>query len=307
MLDVAERLVADGGPERLTVRGLAAASGVSNGAIYHAFGSLPALLGRVWLRAAGDFLDLQVELVDAVQAEPADAVRAEPLNAVQAKQVDAVQAEPADAVRAEPLNAVQAKQVDAVQAEPVVAVREDGREAAVAAVVAAAGAPAVFADRRPAAARMLMEIRRDRLLGPEVPQELAEAMFALDKRLVALLVRLARALWGRADGASVEVVTLCVVDLPTAVFRRALTAPSMDGGVVIGADSRERLEAAVRAVLSLPPPPPRVGRAAPPAATQQSEQPSPSAQGERPVPQGEPPLPSAPSAQGERPVPSGKD
>ncbi|MER7498872.1 helix-turn-helix domain-containing protein [Nonomuraea pusilla] len=207
LLDVAERLVADGGPERFTVRALAAASGVSNGAIYHAFGSLPVLLGRLWLRAAGDFLDLQVELADAV--------------------------------------------------------RGGDREAAVEAVVAAASTPAVFADRRPAAARMLVAVRRDQLLGPEVPQELAEAMFALDKRLIALLTRLSRALWGRADGASVEVVTLCLVDLPTAVFRRALTEPTTDGRPVIGADTRARLEAAVRAVLTLPPPPPRGGRPVP--------------------------------------------
>ncbi|MEU0564123.1 TetR/AcrR family transcriptional regulator [Nonomuraea sp. NPDC005983] len=165
------------------------------------------LLGRLWLRAAGDFLDLQVELVDAAQRGGHEAA-----------------------------------------------------EAAVEAVVAAASAPAVFADRRPAAARMLVAVRRDQLLGPKVPEELAEAIFALDKRLVALLTRLARALWGRADGVSVEVITLCVVDLPTAVFRRALAAPSADGRPVIGADSRERLAAAVRAVLALPPPPPRGGR-----------------------------------------------
>ncbi|GAA3232449.1 TetR/AcrR family transcriptional regulator [Nonomuraea helvata] len=198
-MDVAEQLVADGGPERFTVRALAAASGVSNGAIYHAFGSLPVLLGRLWLRAAGDFLDLQTELVDAVHG--------------------------------------------------------GDREAAVEAVVAAASTPAVFADRRPAAARMLITVRRDQLLGPEVPQELAEAMFALEKRLVALLTRLSRALWDRADGTSVEVVTLCVVDLPIAVFRRVLTEPTTDGRLVIGADTRERLKAAVRAVLALPLPP----------------------------------------------------
>ncbi|MEO3869537.1 helix-turn-helix domain-containing protein [Nonomuraea sp. B12E4] len=199
LLDVAERLVADNGPERFTVRALAAASGVSNGAIYHAFGSLPVLLGRLWLRAAGDFLDLQVELADGVHG--------------------------------------------------------DGHEAAIEAVLAVAGAPAVFADRRPAAARMLIAVRRDQLLGPQVPEELAEAMFALDKRLLELLKRLARALWGRADGAGVEVVTLCVVDLPTAVFSRALTAPTLDGRPAIETDSRERLNAAVRGVLTLPPPP----------------------------------------------------
>lgn len=203
LLDAAERLVADVGPERFTVRGLATASGVSNGAIYHAFGSLPVLLGRVWLRAAGDFLDLQVELVDAV--------------------------------------------------------RPDDPDGGVRSVLAAASAPAVFADRRPEAARMLMGVHRDRLLGPDLPQESAEAMFALDKRVLALLTRLARALWGRADGPSVEVVTLCVVDLPTAVFRRELTGPCADGRPRIGADSRARLEAAVRAVLTLPPPLPPHG------------------------------------------------
>ncbi|MET7303077.1 helix-turn-helix domain-containing protein [Embleya sp. NPDC005575] len=206
LLDVAERLVADGGPERFTVRALAVASGVSNGAIYHAFGSLPVLLGQVWSRAAGDFLDLQVELVDAV--------------------------------------------------------RSDGPESGVRAVVAAASAPAVFADRRPEAARLLMGVRREQLLGPEVPQESAEALFALDKRVLALLTRLARGLWGRADGPNVEVVTLCVVDLPTAVFRRELTGPVVDGRPRVGADSRERLAAAVRAVLALPPPPAHAGRTA---------------------------------------------
>ena len=173
---------------------------MSNGAIYHAFGSLPVLLGRLWLRAAEELLDLRIELVDAV--------------------------------------------------------RGDGQEAAVEAVVAAASAPAVFADRRPTAARMLMTMGRDQLLGSPVPQELAEAMFALDKRLMMLLAGLARALWDRADRVGVEVMTLCVVDMPTAMFRRALSAPSADGRPEIGADSRERLKAAVRAALTLPPPPP---------------------------------------------------
>ncbi|HEX2314377.1 MAG TPA: helix-turn-helix domain-containing protein [Thermomonospora sp.] len=196
VLDVAEELVASGGPERCTVRALAAASGMSNGAIYHAFGSVPALLARVWLRAAGDFLDLQAALADAAR-DPGDAV------------------------------------------------------------VAVADAPAVFAGRRPHAARMLMTVPRDRLLGPAVPGEPAEAMLALDRRLLDLLTRLARALWGRADAAAVEVVTLCVVDLPTAVFRRALTEPAVDGRPVITDDARRRLAVAVRAVLELPPPPRR--------------------------------------------------
>jgi AcrR family transcriptional regulator len=182
LLDVAERLVAESGAGNVTVRGLAAAAGVPNGTIYHAFGSLSALLARVWLRAATAFLDLQTSLVDEATT-PVDAV------------------------------------------------------------VAAAGTPAVFAACRPAAARMLLTVKADRLFGPELPDELADALHALDKRLVALLVRLARLLWDRGDGLAVEVVTTCVVDLPTALFRRDITDPLV----------RERLAAAVRAVLTVPP------------------------------------------------------
>lgn len=198
IMDAAERLVAASGPDGITVRGLASATGVSNGAIYHAFGSLPVLLGRVWLRAANDFLDQQTTAVrEAVESASA-----------------------ADAV------------------------------------VAAADAPAAFALRRPAAARMLMGVRREQLLGPDLPEHLTADLLALDRRLLALLSRLARAMWGRADASAVAVITLCVVDLPTAAFRRALTAPVTDEAAAvtpIDTDARRRLEAAVRAVLTIPP------------------------------------------------------
>ncbi|WP_037304692.1 TetR/AcrR family transcriptional regulator [Amycolatopsis orientalis] len=187
LLDAAERLVVEVGAPRVTVRSLAAAAGVPNGTIYHAFGSLGALLARVWLRAAGGFLDLQTELVD--EAE-----------------------------------------------DPV------------SAVVAAAGAPAEFADRRPEAAWLLLTVKKEDLLGPQVPDDLAGDLLALDKRLVALLIRLAERLWDRRDAQAVDVLTTCVVDLPTALFRRAFTA-----GEPISEDSRARLAAAVRAVLLLPP------------------------------------------------------
>ncbi|WP_026402437.1 TetR/AcrR family transcriptional regulator [Actinomadura rifamycini] len=192
IMDAAERLVADSGPDGVTVRGLAAATGVSNGAIYHAFGSLPVLLGRVWLRAADAFLDRQTT-----------------------------------------------------------AVRESA--SAVDAVVAAADAPAAFAQRRPAAARMLMGVRREQLLGPDLPERLTADLLALDRRLLDLLTRLSRDMWGRADAAAVAVITLCVVDLPTAAFRRALTAPA-SARTPVDTDARQRLEAAVRAVLTIPPP-----------------------------------------------------
>lgn len=188
LLDTAERLVLEVGAPNVTVRSLAAAAGVPNGTIYHAFGSLGALLARVWLRAAGEFLDLQIELADQA-ADPVEAV------------------------------------------------------------IAAADTPAVFAGRRPDAARLLLTVKKDHLLGPHLPDELADALLALDKRVVSLLIRLSQRLWDRRDATAVEVLTTCVVDLPTALFHRALTA-----GEPIPEDSRTRLAAAVRAVLLLPPP-----------------------------------------------------
>ncbi|TWH21549.1 TetR family transcriptional regulator [Prauserella rugosa] len=201
VLDVAERLAVDEGPERLTVRKLSAESGVPNGAIYHAFGSLSALRGRMWLRAATEFLDLQTELIDEALMSAS------------------------------------------------------GFDGAVNAAVAAADAAAVLASRRPAAARMLMTVRREQLLGPELPAELADALLGLDRRLVSeVLRRLAMALWDRRDGSSVEVVTTCVVDLPTALLRRDLSQATVDGTVRIGSDVRARLSTAVRAILDHEPP-----------------------------------------------------
>jgi AcrR family transcriptional regulator len=206
LLDTAERLVAEVGAGSVTVRTLAAAAEMPNGTIYHAFGSISALLGQVWLRAATDFLDLQTELADqALNRTPAA-----------------------------------------------------GFDRAVDVVVAAAQAPAVFAERRPAAARMLFTVQREQLLGPRLPADLADALIALDKRLVSLLVRLTRLVWSRRDGPAVEVLTTCVVDLPTAFFRRALTDPTGDGVLPpVGTGTRERLAAAVRAVLTVAPPPSR--------------------------------------------------
>jgi AcrR family transcriptional regulator len=64
MLDAAESLAVGGGPKAVTVRAVSQLSGISNGAIYHAFGSMSGLVGRAWVRAAHRFLTLQRELVD---------------------------------------------------------------------------------------------------------------------------------------------------------------------------------------------------------------------------------------------------
>lgn len=56
ILDAAEGLLADGPSSALSIRSLAEATGASSGSLYHAFGSRNELLGRLWARAAGDYL-----------------------------------------------------------------------------------------------------------------------------------------------------------------------------------------------------------------------------------------------------------
>lgn len=51
------------GVDGLTIRALSAASGASNGAVYHAFGSRDGLLARVWAEEAGRFLTFQRDRV----------------------------------------------------------------------------------------------------------------------------------------------------------------------------------------------------------------------------------------------------
>ncbi|MGK8523803.1 TetR family transcriptional regulator [Nocardia asteroides] len=188
VLDAAESLAVRHGPAAVTTRAVAAATGISNGAIYHTFGSRAQLLGRTWLRAARRFLDLQTALVD-----------------------------------------------DAL----------DSRDA-VEAVVVAAAAPAVFAERYPDSSRLLLAVRREELLR-EVPEDIAAEFAATDALLVELLVRLSRQLWQRGDRHAVDVMTLCLVDLPTAVLLRRdrLGDPR----------AREYLRSAVRAVVAVGPPP----------------------------------------------------
>jgi AcrR family transcriptional regulator len=63
MLDAAEELAVEGGVKAVTIRAVSDRAGISNGAIYHAFGSRGGLVGRAWVRAARRFLALQREAV----------------------------------------------------------------------------------------------------------------------------------------------------------------------------------------------------------------------------------------------------
>ncbi|WP_156687386.1 TetR/AcrR family transcriptional regulator [Mycobacterium sp. Marseille-P9652] len=187
ILDAVERLAVQSGPAAVTIRAVSAAIGVSNGAVYHTFGSRAGLAGRAWLRAGHRFLDLQSQLIDAA--------------------------------------------------------RDDDK------VVAAADAPAAFAEKYPHSSQLLLTVRREELLGPDTPGEIADQLRALDRLLVGSMIRLSQALWDRKDAAAVDVITTCIVDLPTAILlkRNRIDDPQ----------ARERLKAAVRAVLAVGPSPMR--------------------------------------------------
>lgn len=196
LMDVAEDLAVTSGPGAVTVRALSTLTTVSNGAIYHAFGSRAGLLGRVWLRAATQFLAVQRNAVDAA------------------------------------LTGGQGVGGPAVEA-----------------VVAAADAPAAFLLESPARGRFLLNVSRRQLLGSDdLPDDLAEDLRALDTALARLFIELSQAMWRRADRDAVSVVKDCVVELPTALLLRGRREP--DRAV------RDRLAAAVRAVLALPLPEP---------------------------------------------------
>lgn len=196
LLDVAEKLAVNSGPAAVTVRALSEATGVSNGAIYNAFGSRAGLVGRVWLRAAGQFLALQRDTVARALADGSD------------------------------------------------------RESAIEAVVAAADTPALFSIEHPVSARFLLTVRREELLGSgDIPADIADELRTLDKTLGDLFIQLSRALWDRTDRQTVSIIRDCVVELPTALLLRGKHTPD--------SPARERLAAAVRGVLSIPPPPAR--------------------------------------------------
>ncbi len=197
VLDAAESLAVASGPAAVTIRAISSAIGVSNGALYHTFGSRAGVLARAWLRAGQRFLAAQNALVDAALSAP-------------------------------------------------------GRQAGIEAVAAAADAPAAFAEQYPDSCRLLLTMPREELLDPELPDQIATEITALETQLVGLMIRLARSVWDRKDAAAVDTITICIVDLPTAILLRRDRLHSQT--------AREQLRAAVRAVLHIEPPIRQPGR-----------------------------------------------
>jgi hypothetical protein len=123
-----------------------------------------------------------------------------------------------------------------------------GPQAGVEAVVAAADAPAVFAERYPNSCVLLLMARRDEVLDPDLPDEIATEIADLEAMLVDLMIRLAVSMWDRKDAAAVDTITMCIVDLPTAIL--------LSRDRLHSTTAREQLRAAVKAVLDVGPPPP---------------------------------------------------
>lgn len=65
LLDTAEQLLLED-PSALTIRALAQRSGASSGTLYHSFHSRTELLGRMWLRGARMYLELQEAAIEEV-------------------------------------------------------------------------------------------------------------------------------------------------------------------------------------------------------------------------------------------------
>ena len=113
------------------------------------------------------------------------------------------------------------------------------------AVVAAANAAAAFTEQYPGSSTLVLRVRREEVLADDLPDDVANDLRRLDKLLVALMVRLAIAVWDRKDAAAVDAITSCIVDLPTALLLRRDRLGS--------ATARAQLHAAVRAVLTVEP------------------------------------------------------
>jgi AcrR family transcriptional regulator len=188
VLDAAESLAVSAGPAAVTIRAISAAVGVSNGAVYHTFGSRMGLLARAWLRAGHRCLAVQTALVDQAPS-------------------------------------------------------------GVEAVLAAADAPVVFSEQHPDSCLLLLTVPRDELLAPDLPDEIAAEIRDLEASLVGLMIRLAVSVWDRKDAAAVDTITMCIVDLPTAILLRRNRLRSNT--------AREQLRASVKAVLDVGPPPER--------------------------------------------------
>ncbi|MFJ9390072.1 TetR/AcrR family transcriptional regulator [Nocardioides sp. NPDC101246] len=115
------------------------------------------------------------------------------------------------------------------------------------AVVAVALTPVEFVRRFPASARLFFAQRRDQLFSGDLPPEIETELASVQEKFVEVLIALARGVWDRGDRIAVEAIAVCVVDLPGGILRRCLLEDREADEATAA-----RLEAAVRAILTVP-------------------------------------------------------
>ena len=92
-------------------------------------------------------------------------------------------------------------------------------ESASYAVVAAASTLTELGKVAPSSARLLIEYEREALLGEELPKEVRAEFMSMDKELLSIMERLADAALGRRDRRAIDIIAICIVDLPTALLK----------------------------------------------------------------------------------------
>jgi AcrR family transcriptional regulator len=113
------------------------------------------------------------------------------------------------------------------------------------AVVAAALGTYDFCAREPDDARLLSLFRREDFLSSDLPAELHREIEAINDSAMAAAREVARLLFGRAGRSGVDLVLAAAVDLPYGLAR-----PYLQAGRMPPAGRRERIPAAVRAMLA---------------------------------------------------------
>lgn len=120
------------------------------------------------------------------------------------------------------------------------------------AVVAVALATVTLVRQYPGSARLFFGQRPDQLFSSDLSDDVLTEIRAKQAQFAGILTRLADTMWDRTDGIAVDVIAVCTVDIPGGMLRR----PLMEGRRV-GTGIEQRIDASVRAVLSLPLPAPR--------------------------------------------------
>ncbi|SOJ55253.1 hypothetical protein MSIMFB_02742 [Mycobacterium simulans] len=114
------------------------------------------------------------------------------------------------------------------------------------AVVAAAEASIRYPQLHPISAAVLSRVHREEILSQPMPTEASNQLRALAHELGEIMSRLALDLWHRNDAAALDLIAVCILDLPKWIALQDIGfAPSVVD---------EYLRGAVRAVLEIGPP-----------------------------------------------------